>query len=288
MNNTLVLPDGVDKLSTSQKAVALGVLGVVGYLVLPFILTLMVNLTMVILLGIPLAFIAYNYEIIWSLFKTLSWKFTQSLIGLDPISMMERYHEWVKGKHLSIQNAKVNLQSTLNTLNQQIEEKDKSYLNNMNKALKLNEQNRAAEAQLYSSNGLSDKEFINSLVPLRDNVEVKVTYLSELNNVFELNTKQLGYKIENLKLQYKTLQDTHKGMKSANDVIGDAGFMNKAFKNSVEQANQQMNLMTANIQQFEENIKPMLSNAKLDQELHQQEAMKLLEDFKKTQFELQK
>jgi phage shock protein PspC (stress-responsive transcriptional regulator) len=88
--NQLMLPSGVDKLSLGQKIVAGGIAGVALYFALPVLLALMVNLLMVVVIGVPLAFLAYNYQMVWQVFKLISWHTTKFIIGLDVIGFMLR------------------------------------------------------------------------------------------------------------------------------------------------------------------------------------------------------
>lgn len=281
----LQLPKGVDKLSAGQKLFALILLTgglYLLYIFLPPLIVILQNLWIAICLAAPLVWAAFNWELVWGVFKTLSWKLTQFAIGLSPLDVMDRYYDWVEKKRKTISDAKVDLMATERDLEQQIKEKEASRKANLSKASLLDPD--SVEALLLSSNALSDQEFLTPLIPLRDNVHNKVVYLTELDSVMALNAKQLRYRIDNLRLQYESLKKTHKGMQSANDVIGGANEATKIFQEAVKQTNNQMNKMTANIENFENNIKPMLDSARVDKQLHQAEARKLLEEFKNTNF----
>lgn len=286
MSNTLMLPEGVDKLSLPQKVVALGLLGGAAYFVVPFLIAMMVNLWIAAILAIPILYVAYNPMLVWGVFKTLSQKSTDWIIGLSPLSAMDRYLDWVKMKHRSITSAKLELMAAQQDINNQITEKENSYKQLMKKALHAEDKGEEIQASSYAENAASDKEFLENLIPVRDDVKNKLDYLSELDEVFDSNTKKLSYKIDNLKQRYKLIKTTHKGMKSANAVIGESGDAQRMFNVALQSANDDMNKMTANIQQYEQNIKPMLTGAKFDKELRQGEARKLLDEFRKANAEL--
>lgn len=279
--NELQLPEGVDKLTTAQKAVALGIIGVGLYFILPFLIAVMVNLYITVALAIPILYVLYNPYLIWGLAKTISWKLTKGIIGLDPLSAMDRYLDWVQGKHESIKKSRLSLQSTLVELERQVEEKERSKVENEKRALTATNKGFTAEAELAATNALSDKDFLMSLIPMRDNLKVKVEYLGELDEVFGMNAKQLEYKITNVRTQYESTKKIMAGMKNANDVIGGVSDAKKLFDESVRQTNEQMSRMTANIQMFENNIKPALDSAKFDKQVKSDEARQLIEDLKR-------
>lgn len=286
MSTQLSLPKGVDSMSLPQKAIAVGILGVGAYYLVPFLIAVMVNLYIAAALAIPLIYIAYNPMLVWGVAKSLSQMSTNWIIGLSPLAAMDRYLDWVKNKHKSIQRAKNDVHASELGITQQINEKEKSYKSLMTKASIAQEKGNSIQADTYSLNAMSDKQFLEDLVPLRDDMIAKVKYLEELDQVFSANTQQLEYSIENTKTKYKLLTDVKKGMKSADDVIGGAGEANRMFKVALEQTNQRMNSMTASIQQYENNIKPMLADANFTKELRQGDARKLLEDFRKSNIQL--
>ena len=96
-----------DKTNLPQKVFAFGILGALGYgavlllnSVIPPITQLMKNIWELALYGIPLAlivlYVVSNPLMVWGFFKTLSWKLTSWMIKLDPLSVMDRYGDYLR------------------------------------------------------------------------------------------------------------------------------------------------------------------------------------------------
>lgn len=280
MNNKLTLPPGVDNLSLPQKIVAIGFIGIAAYFILPFLITVMVNLYIAVALAIPICYIALNPHLIWGVAKTLSQLTTNWIIGLSPLSAMDRYYEWVLSKLQVIRNAKNDVIASEMGISKQINDKEKSYKELMNKASIAEDQGNSIQADTYSSQAMSDKQFLEDLIPIRDDMKIKITYLQELDDVFQSNAEKLNHSINNTKMKYTTLKKIKKGMQSADDIIGGANEATRIYNVALSQTNDQINKMTASIQQYENNIKPMLADAKFSRELQQGEARRLLNEFR--------
>jgi hypothetical protein len=286
MSNELILPSGVDKLSVPQKVVAGGLMLGGLYFALPILLSLMVNLVMVLLIGVPLAFLAYNYQMIWLLFKNLSWHTTKWLIGLDVLSYMDRYVDYVRDREQLILNSKRDLIANVEGVRGEIQERESSYASNMKKADVADRQGNSAQCDVYTSNAADDKDFIASLAPIKEEADKQVMYLGELAEVFGTKRQQLEYKVKAQKSKYKSLQTMSRGMGAASEVISGSGAESAIWKETQEQLVSQMNQFTANIKTFEEVVKPAIESGRFDRQLRKEEGQKLLEQFRATNFEL--
>src|SRR5687768_11086482 len=91
----------VDLTNSTQKFVAACVLIAVLialYLLLPPLIVILTNLWIAAVLGISLLFLIWNYEIIWTLFKKLSWDMTKKIISSDKLWYLYQYHTYMLRK----------------------------------------------------------------------------------------------------------------------------------------------------------------------------------------------
>lgn len=284
--NELVLPSGVDKLSVPQKVVAGGLLAVGLCFAGPILWAMMVNLLMVVVIGVPVVFAAYNYQMIWLLFKNISWHATKFLIGLDVLSYMDRYVEWVTQQEKMIITAKRDLIANVESVKGDIEEREHSYSDNMRKADAADRGGNAVQSEILMSNAADDKEYIATLSPMKEEAEKQVAYISELAEVFGANRQKLEYKVSAQKSKFKALKTMSRGMGAASQVISGSGGESAIWKETQNQLVGQMNQFTANIKTFEDTLKPAIESGRFDRQLRKEEGQKLLEQFRSTNFEL--
>lgn len=280
----LQLPDGVDRLSLPQKALILGGLGVAGWYVLPVLLALMVNLVMVLAIGIPLAFVAYNYKAFWYLFAWLGDKTTSWIIGLDVLGAMDNYLLWVKKQYNILLASKGELEAQVESLQTEIGTYEKSFSDNKKRLQQAEANNNSAQISIYSNNLMMDKDFIEQLTPILDEGKKHVQYLDELVETFDVKQQQLAYTVKTQKAKYKSLKSMSKGLRAASSVQrGVDG--NDMWRRTQEQLVNQMNKFTADIKTFETVLKPAIEQNRFDKQLRETEGRKLLEEFKNNDFQ---
>ena len=286
MNNELILPSGVDKLSLPQKVLAGGLMAGALYYVLPVLISLMINVLWAIAICIPIVFLAYNYQMIWLWFKNVSWYMTKWLIGLDVLSYMDRYVEWVTNKEKVILAAKTTLIANVESVKGDIAERELSYADNVRKADVADRHGNAVQCDILTSNAMDDKEYIQSLSPMLEEGQKQVAYISELAETFGANRQKLEYKVKAQKSKYNSLKTMSRGMGAASEVIAGSGAEAAIWKETQNQLVGQMNQFTANIRTFEDTLKPAIESGRFDRQLRKEEGQKLLEQFRSTNFEL--
>lgn len=137
MNTSLVLPEGVDKLSNGQKIFAGGLLSIFAVTIvynIGAIVFMLANIWLAMLLAAPIIYMVFNPMIVWGLFKSLSYSLTKRIIGLDVLSAMDRYYDWVVSQYKELIEAKKELSATLKNLQNQISERETSRTKNLEKA----------------------------------------------------------------------------------------------------------------------------------------------------------
>lgn len=284
MSNQLVLPDGVDKLSLPQKVIALGIVGVAAYYLLPILLAMMVSLLWIVIIVSILGFAAMNYRMIWTFAKWLSWKGTQWLIGLDVLGYMDRYLAYVGEQEQVLLNSKRDLVKELEGVKGQISDSEKAFQEQMNRADAAEKLENKVQFDIAISSAQDHKDYIQTLSPVRDEAEKQVAYLTELTDVFHTKHEQLGNTVKMQRTKYNSLQAMSKGMGAASDVLRGAGGQNEIWKETNRQLIDQMNTFTANIKTFEDVIKPAIEGARFDKQLRETTGKQLLNEFRNTNF----
>ena len=284
---TLNLPKDVDQLSAKQKAVAGGlVLGVgyVVYLLLPPLIVFLTNLWLVALLLAPILYIAAYPTVVWGVFKTVSLKLTNSIIGLDPISALERYVDWYAIKTIAVEESATALKAQISLLAGKLTSKETAYKDNLKMADVADRNEKPLERDMYLKRASSDKESYDNLLPLVERGKERVELLTQIHEAMAANHDSLKYSVENKKDEYSALQAFHKGMKTADGVITDVGGQKFLFEEGIKQLNTQVANMTAQIETFEKHLKPVLTNYELESKVAEDEGRKLLEAFRQNKF----
>lgn len=285
MNNVLMLPEAVDKLSDKQKVVAgglsLGVAGLVCYYVLPPVIVIFTNLY---ILGALLFGIYCIYHLrftLWGFFKSISWYLTQRWIGLDIFSARERYYEWFCEKLEKTKKAKDNLSARLYDLDNQITKAEGSRNEALKRANISEKQNLKVEVDVLLEQAKGLEDFVRTLLPIRDVAKENVKYLEEAVDAVSATKRKLRNDFDISLQKHNALKAMYEGMTSAKDVLTEDNEMAKIFAESEKQLNQRMNLYTAQINSLEQTIKPALESSKLDRQLAIEEGRKLLDEFRR-------
>lgn len=280
---TLSLPDSIDKTSTGQKVVAAGLIVATLYglsFLLPPLVVILANLWLAIMLAIPLIWVAFNPMLVWGIFKTISWKLTQRIIGLDKIAVMDRYYDWLCVQLESIRESSQTLKSTLVSVSKQVAQKEASFRANMEKADFADRNGNKIETATYTNKAQADKNFVESLLPTKESLENRVEYFDKLIEVLTSRQESFKYGLDLAKEQYKALKESAKGLSKANAMVAGNNEVTKAYEESVRQLSDEMSSLTASISSYESVMKPVIEGAEFDKNFMQEQGAKLLEEFR--------
>lgn len=286
-NLTLSLPKDVDQLSTKQKIVAGGLALGVGYsifLLLPPFIVFLTNLWLAAALVLPILYICMYPTVVWGVFKSISFKFTQRIIGLDPISALERYVDWYAVKTVAVEESATSLKAQLKMLSDKAAAKETAYKDNLKAADAAEKKEKPLEMNMYLKRATSDKQSYENLLPLVERGKERVKLLTDIHEAMSANHDSLKYSVENKKDEYTALRAFHKGMKTADSVITDVGGQKMLFEEGIRQLNDQVATMTAQIETFEKHLKPVLTSYEIESTMAEEEGRKLLEAFRQNKF----
>lgn len=284
------LPLG-DKTNGFQKALALGILGATVWggiklfnYIAPDVITLMKNIYWLIGLGTPLVlvslYIISNPLVVWGFFKTLSWKLTAFLIKMDPLSVMDRYVDYLKKKLQALyitvnvlQGKKEKLDRRISILDGKIRENVK----NGNAALKL-EGPESNAASTFGVKVSTDKGTLKLLHPLQERIGKNLEFLQKLADNWKWGIEKLEYQISAKREEYEMIKETYKGLKTAEDFINSDSEAARNYGESLRALEENVTQKIGYIQEFERKSKDIMAGIDVERQVVKDEGLAALEE----------
>lgn len=282
-----------DKTNLVQKGIAFIILGAVLYgavlllnQVLPPITQLFRNIWMLLLYGVPLLlvglYIISNPLVIWGFFKTLSYKLTSFLVKMDPLSVMDRYVEYLKKKLANLgetinvlSGKKIKLDRKIEELNARIEENIKKG----RAAKKLNTESSIQQAALYGTKIQTDTGTLNMLQPMHERADKSLKFLNALSENWKFGIEKLEYQIEGKRAEYEIIKETTKGLKSAEDFINSDNEAAKLYGMSVKALEESVTQQIGYIDEFEKRSKGIMDNIEIEKQSIKDEGLAVIEQY---------
>lgn len=281
-----------DKTNGMQKVLAFGLLAAVGWgvvkllnAVLPSINEMIKNIWTLLMYGVPLAilvlYVISNPLIIWGFFKTLSWKFTSWLIKMDPLSVMDRYVEYLgkklrnlKGTVTVLQGKKVKLERQINALEDKCEEHIR-----LGKAAYKTQGKDSPAVSLYGTKLETDRSSLENIKPLYQRIDRNLTFLQKLEENWEYGIQKLTYQIEGKRSEYEIIKETTKGLKNAEDMINSDNAAARAYGMSVKALEESVTQQIGYIDEFERRSKDIMRGIDIEKQANHDEGLAELEKY---------
>lgn len=274
-----------DLTSPGQKLIALGMIGVVLtilWFLLPPIITILTNIWWTIGLGVPLLFLAWNYEAVWSMFKRLSWNMTKKIISSDKLWYLWQGYNYLLKENDAMQQDINNVVASRLKSQKMLE----GIVKDSNRAMQEHEQ----------ENEPNKKRVLEVKVTMLDeqfkNIEPKVKMAQQQENDLKdyYDTRVADTEILKIKLDAKAQEyELYKQMSEASDNASrwmkESNQM-KMFNESLRQIDQSLDTYTANIENFRRNILPKMSSDSASKRVDADNGVKLIEEWKKKRLEL--
>jgi hypothetical protein len=275
-----------DLTNPAQKFIALCMLGLVLlilYFLLPPLITILANIWLAVGLAVPLFFLIYNYEAVWSLFKRLSWNMTKKLISSDKLwYLWQGYNYLVKENELMEKDIDNVVKSRLQS---------EKMLSNIVKDSNRAKQEAEIEKSIPKLRVIEVK--VKMLNDQFNNIEPKVQTAKllekDLRDYYEnrlADTEILKINLEAKAQEYTLYKDMANATKNASRWMKESSEM-RMFNESLKQIDDSLNEYTANIESFKRNILPKMSSDSTSRTLDAQEGAKLIEEYKKNRLNLQ-
>lgn len=279
-----------DKTTTGQKLFAGAIIAglvYVGALVInwaaPTIILACQNLAWLIfyacLFGIPTAYAVFNPLVVWGFFKTLSWNLTKFLIKMDPLSVMDRYVEYLQKK----------LKKLGESINVLLGKKEKgereyaslqaSYDENMQNALAAQKQGKESIAATYGLKAQTDKGRLTRLKPLVDRTTTSLAIMQQLQEASATTIERLTYQIESKRSEFELNKEIFKGLKSAEDFISSDNDAAKLYGQSVKELEEQTTQYIGYIDGFEQRSKALVDNIAVEKQASIDQGLQELQQY---------
>lgn len=271
------LPSNIDKTNLGQKIFA-GMLlaGAICLIVLavnaiaPTLILFMKNIYWLVGLGTPLAiaalYIVFNPLVVWGFFKTLSWDFTKFLIKMDPLSVMDRYVEYLSKKLKGLGVAVELLTGKRDKLKRKIDDLNASIMQNSKYGKAALEQNKKAEAGTYGVKIQTDKSTLGLLTPLLERANKNLDLMQQLAENWSTGIEQLKYQIAGKRSEYEIIKETFKGLKTAEDFVNSDNDAAKLYGQSVIELENQVTQKMGYIEEFERKSKGLMSSISIEKQ----------------------
>lgn len=282
-----------DKTNLVQKGLAIIILGAVLYgavlllnQVLPPITQLFRNIWMLLLYGVPLLlvglYIVSNPLLIWGFFKTLSYKLTSFLVKMDPLSVMDRYVEYLKKKLQNLGETITILAGKKVKLDRKIQELNARIKENVSKgkaARKINTDSSMQQAALYGVKIGTDTNTLTMLIPIQERADKSLKFLNALSENWKFGIEKLEYQIEGKRAEYEIIKETTKGLKSADALINSDNEAAKLYGMSVKSLEESASQQIGYIEEFEKRSKGIMDNIEIEKQSIKDEGLAVLEQY---------
>lgn len=276
----------VDLTNQNQKIfagiLAVGTLMLLWYL-LPPLITIFANLWLLAILALPVVFIALNPMLMWNIFKQLSWALTKKLISGDKLGYMYRYHEYLLDKITklesnisSVTQMKIKLQRKIITLKDTID-------NDTEQAAIFQRDNKSklVISSLANKININTKQ-LEVLLPKLVSVENQEKYLKDLSENMSVQAEDLKYTLDAKADEYKLLKELSEASGNASEFLQGQGEEFKLYQESLTQIENSVTKYTADVENFERKVKPILENMSAERNVSEEAGLKLIEEFKQS------
>lgn len=277
-----------DRTNIAQKVFAGMLLIGAGYLavnllntVIPPINQLLKNIWTLLLYGVPLTVIAMyvvsNPLFIWGLFKTLSWKLTAWIVKQDPLSVMDRYVDYLTDKLRSLHGTINILRGKKEKLDRNVSELEKKIKENLRLGEAALKRNESQAASTFGVKIQTDKNTMMILKPLQSRVNKSLDFLQALSENWEFGIEKLKYQIHGKRTEYEIIKETHRGLKNAEDFINSDSEAAKLYGYGLKALEESVTQKVGYIEEFHRKSKNIMSAISIEKQAIHDEGLKELE-----------
>jgi len=280
----------VDLTSTNQKVFA-GILAASTlfalYFLLPPLVYIFANLWLLAMLAIPVIYIVMNPMLVWNVYKQLSWNLTKKIVSQDKLGFMYRYHEYLLARIDKLDKSIANVSEMRIKLTRKISTLQTTVEENKQKAIFLEKQGASKLVISTIANKVTiDTKQIENLLPKVVNIESQEKYLKELYNAWKADTEDLKYTLDAKAEEYKLLKELSEVAGNASEFLKGNSEEYKLYEESLLQIETSVTQYTANIENFERKVSPILETISANQTVNENAGLQLIEEYKKTRIDL--
>lgn len=267
-----------DLTTQGQKTFALVILLIIClviYSILPPLIVFFKNLWLAAILGIPLLFLILNYEIIWEYMKKLSWDMTKKIISSDPLWHMYRYYDYLVKKTDNLEQSIIDITTVRNQNVRKIVELQEDVDKYTHQLSKVHE--GSVNEKVIKTRIATTQKSIDKIIPIVDTIDKQTTQLKEVLTYWKADNEILKAELDGKKQEYEMMKELSKATNTASSWLGDNSKEMKLFKESINQMEISISKYTANVDNFENKVKPHLTIASANLDYNAEEGDRIIE-----------
>jgi hypothetical protein len=279
-----------DLTSPGQKLIA-GVFVIIAlfalYFLLPPLIVIFTNLLIAAVLAAVLLLIAMNYQLIWSMFKRISWEMTKKLISSDPLWHMYQYYHYMTRKIEELNQNIVDVGAieteTNRNINQMIADNKKFKA----QAVML-EEKKASESLIKVAQGKVAlmQQQIDTFLPKLEYIKNQKKLLTELYDAWSADTELLKSTLDAKAQEYELMKKLSQANTSAMAFLQKDSQALREYKESLKQIESSVAKFTSNVENFQRQVAPQLTRMGAENALNEEEGARLIEEYKKSRIQL--
>lgn len=280
----------MDKTNGPQKFLAVALLaglvyGAIKVLnnIIPPVNELIGNIWKLLLYGGPLALIAIyvisNPTFVWGLFKTLSWKLTKWMIKQDPLSVMDRFADYLTNKLEKMKKAMLRVSGQRETLRRSIKTLQTTVNTELERGKAAQELGKHTQAQLAGTRVKRAMDTIGRYNPQLQRMDKSIEFMSTLAENWEVSIVTMREEIEGRRTEWKMLKENARALNQAEAFIRGETHEGRLYKESIKALEEQVSRKIAYIEQFEKEAKPILEGMQIDKKMGENEGMAILDKY---------
>lgn len=289
----------------SQKLIAGGLLLGGGFLflkfALPVLISMMINIWLGLLIGVPLAFIGIyvvkNPMFIWQGFENLSVKLTKRWISADKIGFLQRGYEYMENRYKFLESLIIDYKSNIKAKALRIEKIRQSMNENLHLAneadLQINQAEGEKQQQLIIARDIAitkaenDRVRLEKLIPqLEENLNDEAE-LKKIANICKKKLEQKKHQIEGLIEDHIDAKNSHSVHNQAKEFLTDRTQNNKIMDEAIKQIETDIHEFSSFSEEFTRQSQPMLTTSEIESSLVIEQGRKLLESYRNNQKQIQ-
>lgn len=262
---------------------ALAGMWVFNHWIAPNVIWFLRNLWAIILMGTPLTLLALyvisNPIAVWGFFKTLSVKLTKFLVKMDPLSVMDRYIEWLDMKRQSLNGIITILRGKKIELERKVDKHNGIVKDAGSKgaaAIKEKDQNAAS---IQGTRLSSSRNSLAIYTPLLARLNKQLDFLCSLEENWKFSGQKLQIEVDNKREEYDTIKLVAKGMKTAEEFIGSDNEAVRLYGMGVKALEESVTQKMGYIEDFERRSKDIMSSISIEKRALQDDGLRELENY---------
>lgn len=233
--------------------------------------------------GIPLTFLGlYIYQnpwAIWNVFKTISWNITKVFIRMDPLSMMDRCVEYIRKRRKNLGYSIEDVTGARIKLDREVTVYEEKITTNLGLAAAAKKQNKLAEAGTFMVKVKTDEAIRNKLVPLQHRAIAALKLMGAVAENWDTQIEQLTYQIAGKRAESAIINETYKGLKSAEDFINSDNEQARLLGQSIIELENQVTAKMGYMEEFERKSKAIISNMSIAKQADMDAGLAELEEY---------